>query len=193
METELCHFTSFSPNTPSNTVQGPHWHLPAGFGDPISEEGGCDQALVGTCQDLQPRSKAGAWLFPVITLLGRLGRPLDIKHQVLDMLNLCSDFLLQCEVCAGSETPLALCNTWEFKPELGLSWGCAWTLEETVLAKVILWQEGPLLVLVCCAFFRKTQFLLLFEVNVFLPSSKFTHVFWFYLVGGRTKAEIVAR
>lgn len=56
METELCHLTSFVPNTPSNAVQSPlpHWHLLAGFGDPVLEHGGCDQALVGTLQDLQP-------------------------------------------------------------------------------------------------------------------------------------------
>lgn len=44
METELCHFVSFGPNTPSNAVQGPvpHRHLLAGFGDLILEEGGCE-------------------------------------------------------------------------------------------------------------------------------------------------------
>lgn len=67
MEAKFCHFTSFGPSTPSKAVQGslPHWHLLAGFADPVLQEGGCGQALMGTWQDLQPCAKADAWLLPV--------------------------------------------------------------------------------------------------------------------------------
>lgn len=92
METELCHFVSFGPNTPSNAVQGPvpHRHLLAGFG--VSFWRRVAVSLVGTYQHLQPCAEIDAWLFPVTTLLDRLRRPVDIKLQVLNMLNLCSGF-----------------------------------------------------------------------------------------------------
>lgn len=205
METELCHCISFGPNTPSNVVQGPapHWHLLAGFGDPVLEDGGCGQALVGTCQDLQPCAKADVWLFPVTTVLGRLAYQVDISGYQAP-----GDWYVKSVLWFfpfSVRSVQAQRHPWLRATQEVLNQNLASAEVVCEPLKKQPWQ-GYLVAEGICLFWwahpfgmhhvvhssrRHDCFFSLKLMSYFHPPN--SHVFWFYLVGGGTAAQTVAR